>query len=66
MCSDALESAIAKRLRINGGTAKMREIKKKYLRELRLTAAAVPTREVAMSTPLLPMPTTTTRLPSKA
>ena len=36
-----------------------------HLRVLRLTAAAVPTSDVATSTPLLPMPTTTTRLPSK-
>ncbi len=35
------------------------------LRELRSIEAAVPTRDVAMSTPLFPIPTTTTRLPSK-
>jgi hypothetical protein len=57
------------RVRGSGGRARGRGVKQEFgfmhLRELRSTAAAVPTRDVAMSTPLFPMPTTTTRLPSK-
>jgi hypothetical protein len=42
----------------------MELLRGRHLRELMSIAAAVPTSDVAMSTPLLPMPTTTTRLPS--
>lgn len=49
----------------NRGVACKMRLQFAHLRELRSIVAAVPTRDVAMSTPLFPIPTTTTRLPSK-